>query len=69
VMRRLTQREIEIREVKAIIKKINILKDKYGLNLTRRACNQFYLKTGEKLKLEKEIRLAEQQLVKMKKLQ
>lgn len=64
--RRLTEKEKDQREVKKALFRILGIQKQYGLSVTRRACNQFYIKTGEKLKLEKEIKQREQELQRLK---
>lgn len=47
------------------LEKMEIEKD-YGIDLTRRACNRYYLRRGNELKLKREIAEREEELKQMK---
>jgi hypothetical protein len=65
-MRKLNEREKENRMLDKIVKRIKTIEKDYGLDLTRKACIRFYQRTGNELKLRREIKEKEEQLQELK---
>lgn len=64
--RKLTPREREERIVEKIVKRIKNIEKDYSVNYVRRACNRYYLQRGNELKLKREIKEREIELVSLK---
>lgn len=64
--RKLTPREKEDKLVERLVKRIISIEKDYGVDLTRRACNRYYLRRGNELKLKREIAEREKELQEMK---
>ncbi len=65
-MRKLTEKEVNDRDIKKIIKMIERLAEKHGSNV-RYACQRYAIREQEKSKLEREIKQREEELSQMKK--
>ena len=65
--RTLTEREIENRAIERIVKKLEKIGNKLGIERTRFACSRYATRTGEQNRLEREIQEKEEALADLKK--
>lgn len=65
-MKKLTLIQIEEKIIKKVIKRIKSIEKVYGIKYTRRGCNRYYLHRGNELKLKREIKEKEQELLRLK---
>ena len=62
-----SQREKDNQRIEVVVPEIEKLAKKYGVLDTRLACQRYALRTGEKLKLEREIKQREKELEALRK--
>lgn len=60
--KRLTNREVENRQILRCIDRIKSIEKAHGIDLTKRACQRYALKRNEEQKLEREIAQREKEL-------
>jgi hypothetical protein len=65
--RKLTKKEKENKQIKKVLIRIRTIEKTYGIDITRRACNQYYTKRSEEKRLEKQIEWREEELERLKK--